>query len=130
MQFFLFFYVSTLFVFIQNFDFPIDVCKESNKTGNVGPCLGTLAWNIWKVHQWSSETPVNICGMSCFGSVKGRISRLEWKWDGRFRCPWKLPGIEGRDTKKSRNGAIEWAIKNFLSKAIESGKLNIDDLHC
>ena len=127
---FIVFGLLTYIVVVQTVQISTDLCTQSIKTGNIWPCIGTLALDIWRLHQWTDQTPVNICGMSCLGSIKGRISRLQWKWDGRFRCPENLPGIEGRDTKKSRKGAMESAIENFFAKAIESGKLKIEDLQC
>jgi hypothetical protein len=131
--------LSGIFVFIlllkdytygQKIDFPIQVCASGLATGNYWPCLGQLANSIWKLHNWSENTPITICGIACTGNLKGRISKLKWKWDGRFRCDSKAPGIVGQDSKQSRNGAMEWAIKDFLNKAISSGQLKPEELQC
>ena len=111
-------------------EFPVQACQTALVSGHSWPCIKQLAENIYAIHQWSENSPVNICGMSCIGNLKGRISKWKWKWDGRFRCPAKVPGIEGSDTKLSRNGAMEWAIKDFLQKAIQSGRINPKDFHC
>ncbi|CAF4744206.1 unnamed protein product, partial [Rotaria sp. Silwood2] len=42
----------------------------------------------------------------------------------------RAPGIEGRDTKLSRNGAMEWAIQDFLTKAFSSGSISAQDFQC
>ncbi|CAF1029259.1 unnamed protein product [Rotaria sordida] len=110
--------------------FPIQACVGSVASGNYMPCIGQLAHQIWKLHNWSEDTPINICGMNCVGNIKGRLSSWKWKWDGKFRCDEKAPGIEGRDTKLSRNGAMEWAIKDFLNKAFSRGIISAKDFQC
>jgi hypothetical protein len=111
-------------------DFPIEVCVDGFSSGNYWLCVTQLANSIWKLHNWSEDTPTDICGISCTGNLKGRISKWKWKWDGRFRCQSKVPGIVGHDTRNSKNGAMEWAIKDFLNKAIASGQLKAKDFHC
>jgi len=131
--------LSVIFVFIlllkdytfgQKIDFPVQACTSGLATGNYWPCLAQLANSIWKLHNWSENTPITMCGIDCIGNLKGRISKFKWKWDGRFRCDSKAPGIVGQDSKKSRNGAMEWAIKDFLNKAISSGQLKPEELQC
>ncbi len=114
----------------QKIDFPIQACANGVATGNYLMCVTELASSIWKLHNWSENTPINQCGISCTGNLKGRISKWQWKWDGRFRCDSKAPGIVGQDTRKSKNGAMEWAIKDFLKKAIASGYLKAEDFKC
>ncbi|CAF3040145.1 unnamed protein product [Rotaria sp. Silwood2] len=114
----------------QQIDFPIQACAAGVATGNYWSCAGQLAYSIWKLHNWGENTPISICGIPCTGSLKGRFSKWQWKWDARFRCDTKTPGIEGHDTKKSRNGAMEWAIKDFLNRAISSGRIKVEELHC
>ncbi len=53
-------------------------------------------------------------GQQCIPSIKGRISRWRWVWDGRFRCPFGQEGVSGGF--KSRTGAVEHAMKDFFSK--------------
>ena len=66
-------------------------------------CIGEIVNRIWKLHQWSADTPINVCGISCMGNLKGRISKWKWKWDARFRCDSKAPGIEGHGTERGRS---------------------------
>jgi hypothetical protein len=132
-------FVTTVFVFIlllnsssngKNIDFPFESCAFAISSGDYWPCVTQLANSIWKLHQWSEDTPINICGISCNGNLKGRFSSWKWKWDGRFRCDSKAPGIVGQDARQSRKGAMEWAIKDFLNKAITSGHINAKDFQC
>ncbi|CAF4267237.1 unnamed protein product [Rotaria sordida] len=110
--------------------FAIGSCVSAASTGNYMACVGQLAHKIWTLHNWSEDTPITLCGMQCVGNLKGRISKLKWKWDAKFRCNGKAPGIEGHDTKQSRNGAMEWAIQDFLSKAFASGSISVEDFQC
>jgi hypothetical protein len=132
-------FATTLFSFVlllnnytygNQIDFPVEACATGVATGNYWSCAGQLALSIWKIHNWSEDTPINICGISCKGNLKGRLSKWQWKWDGRFRCDSKASGIVGHDTKQSRNGAMEWAIKDFLNKAMKSGKIKAEDFRC
>ncbi|CAF4305197.1 unnamed protein product [Rotaria sp. Silwood2] len=110
--------------------FAIASCASAASTGNYMACVGQLAHKIWTLHSWSEDSPITLCGMQCVGNLKGRISKLKWKWDAKFRCDGRAPGIEGRDTKQSRNGAMEWAIQDFLTKAFSSGTISAQDFQC
>lgn len=114
----------------ERVDFPVQACATGVATGNYWSCAAQLAHSIFRLHSWSEDTPIDICGNSCHGNVKGRLSKWKWKWDGRFRCESIAPGIVGHDTKQSRNGAIEWAIQDFLRKAIQSGRLKPQQFQC
>jgi hypothetical protein len=114
----------------NNIDFPIQSCATGIATGYYWGCAAQLAHSIWEIHNWGEDTPVNICGIVCEGNLKGLISKWPRKWDGRFRCDSKVPGIVGHDIKLSRNGAMESAIKDFINKAITSGRLKPQDFHC
>ncbi|CAF0887392.1 unnamed protein product [Rotaria sordida] len=73
--------------------FAITSCVSAASTGNYMACVGQLAHKIWTLHNWSEDTPITLCGMQCIGNLKGRISKLKWKWDAKFRCDGKAPGI-------------------------------------
>jgi len=111
-------------------DFPVQECAAAVATQNYWACAGKLAFSLWKLHNWNEDTPINICGIPCKGNLKGRLSKWQWKWDGRFRCDSKAPGIVGHDTKQSKNGAMEWAIKDFLNRAMKSGQVKPEEFRC
>jgi hypothetical protein len=113
-----------------NIDFPVEACIGGVATGNYGLCIAQLVTSIFKLHNWNEDTPIDICGIKCNGNVKGRLSKWQWKWDGHFRCETKAPGITGHATKQSKNGAMEWDLKDFLNKAIRSGQLKPQDFQC
>ncbi|CAF0906771.1 unnamed protein product [Didymodactylos carnosus] len=112
----------------QKIDFPQSCIAIV--TGNYAPCIVELATQIWKLHQWGEDQPITICGINCVGNVKGRFSGFEWKWDGKFQCEAKAPGIIGQTTKVSQQGAIENAIQDFLTKAVAAGKIKPEDFKC
>jgi hypothetical protein len=75
-----------------------------------------IADSIIGLHNRSNGTPTNFMGHQ--GSVKGRIHKLKWVWDGKFSCPgWT--GLVGESRGSSgRTGAIENAIKDFANKVV------------
>ena len=78
----------------------------------------SIANSLIGLHNWSNGTPANFMGHQCSGSVKGRINKLKWVWDGKFSCPgWT--GLVGESRGSSgRTGAIENAIKDFANKVV------------
>lgn len=110
--------------------FPVQACATGVATGNYWSCAAQLGHSIYRLHSWGDDTSIQICGIPCRGNLKGRISKWKWIWDGRFRCDSIAPGIVGEDSKKSRNGAIEWAIQDFIRKAIQSGRFKPEQFQC
>jgi hypothetical protein len=113
-----------------SFEFPAKECAAGFVTGNYAGCAAAIALNIWKIHQWGEDTPITICGNQCTGNLKGRFSGLEWKWDAKFQCQNKGQGIVGESTAYSRDGAMEGAIKDWITKAADAGAIKIDDFKC
>ncbi|CAF0921262.1 unnamed protein product [Brachionus calyciflorus] len=88
-----------------------------------------VAKHVFRLHKWSDHKEIDFIGHKCVGQVKGRIRKLKWVWDGKFKCP-SLTGIEGSGRGfKSRNGAIEHAIIDFVKKAAEQQILNESQLN-
>ncbi|UJR16655.1 hypothetical protein I4U23_003555 [Adineta vaga] len=42
----------------------------------------------------------------------------------------QAPGIVGKATRYSRDGAKEWAIKDFVDRAIAARQIKADDVKC
>jgi hypothetical protein len=54
--------------------------------------------------------------------VKGRFSGIKWVWDAQVSGSGKFAGLSGSSRGlKSRNGAVEHAVKDFEKKALASG---------
>ncbi|CAF5124162.1 unnamed protein product, partial [Rotaria sp. Silwood1] len=100
-------------------------------TGSWIGCAVDLGKIIWSLHSWSDDQPIKVCNINCTGNLKGRISKLKWVWDGKFQCATRAPGIvgEGRGFK-SRQGAMEKAIQEFIVAAIAAGKLTAEEFKC
>jgi hypothetical protein len=114
----------------QEIDFP-ESCVAALATGSWVGCALQLGQIIWSLHTWSDDQPLTICGIDCTGNLKGRVSKLEWVWDGKFQCETQAPGIVGEGSGlKSRQGAMEKAIEQFIVAAIAAGKLKAEDFKC
>ncbi|CAF1126883.1 unnamed protein product [Rotaria sordida] len=114
----------------QKIDFP-ESCVAALVAGSWAGCAIDLGKIIWSLHTWSDDQPIKVCNIDCTGNLKGRISKLEWVWDGKFRCESRAPGIEGEGSGfASRQGAMEKAIEQFIVAAIAAGKLTAEDFKC
>jgi len=83
-------------------------------SGNWVPCGLSLGGFVFGLHSWQDGAKIPILGRECTVSTKGRIRKFKWVWDGRLRCPFGHEGSSGGH--KSRNGAAEWAVKDFFGK--------------
>lgn len=109
---------------------PVHACLLSVLSNNYAACANQLASSIYRMHNWSKRRGDVSCGFPCTHKLKGRFSKWEWKWDAEFRCDSKAPGIVGQATKYSKDGAKEWAIKDFVDKAIAAGHIKGEDVKC
>ncbi|CAF1486396.1 unnamed protein product [Rotaria sordida] len=112
------------------FEFPVTACATGILTDSYVSCIGALANSIWKIHQWGEDTPISICGNQCKGNLKGRFSSWQWKWDARFQCSDKAQGIVGQSTALSRDGSMQRAINDWITKASQAGKIKMEDFKC
>ena len=112
------------------FEFPAAACTTGALTGAYVTCIAALANSVWKIHQWGEDTPITICGNSCVGNIKGRISKWEWKWDGKFRCDNKAQGITGEASGYSQDGTMKGAIEDWIKKSADAGKIKASDFKC
>jgi len=49
--------------------------------------------SIFKLHNWTENKLVDICGILCTLNLKGSISKWQWKWNRTFRCDLKVAVI-------------------------------------
>ncbi len=112
------------------FEFPAEACATGLVTGTFVTCIGALAGSIYQIHQWGEDTPMSICGNPCSGSLKGRISSFEWKWDAKFKCDNKGQGILGKSTALSRDGAMKGALQDWITQASQAGLVTAEDFKC
>ncbi len=136
MQLLTIFVFACIFLFncvISNDDIelPVKACRDALFTKDFTECTSEVAKIIYDLHRWSAKNkPHTGCGLPCTTNVKGRLVGWQWKWDGQFRCDSKAPGVVGEATRFSKNGAIEWAIKDFLKKAIAAGHIKPEEFKC
>ncbi|CAF2992337.1 unnamed protein product [Rotaria socialis] len=112
------------------FTFPVEACIGGLANGSYVGCAAALASSILKIHQWGEDTPINVCGNQCTSNLKGRFSSWKWKWDAKFQCSTKGQGIVGTSTALSRNGSVQGAIQDWITKASKSGAINVNDFKC
>lgn len=101
-------------------------------TGNWGVCAKEVATRLLVTYSsfntWQDHQEINLFGTSCTSAVKGGIYRWQWRWQGRFWCP-ALSTMEGSSRNwKSRNGAIEHAIEDYVRKGGQHGFLTAKQL--
>jgi hypothetical protein len=59
--------------------------------------------------------------------VKGGFHRWQWKWSGQFNCNgWSVLGSSTQ--LKSRNGAVEHAVIDFMQKALAAKLISVEDI--
>jgi hypothetical protein len=116
---------------IDNIKNPVHDCLSAILSGNQKKCF-TLFTSYKKYEAWSEEQPWRICETQCMVKRRGRfeLSLLEWVWDAHVRCNSLAPEIVGKATKKSRNGAVHWALKDFKKKTAAKGRFNAEELQC
>ncbi|UYV83412.1 hypothetical protein LAZ67_23000912 [Cordylochernes scorpioides] len=72
---------------------------------------------------WQSGN-FELMGHNCHFKVSPKISKFKLKYKGKLWCPgWT--GITGRSTKKSRSGAIEHSVRDFVNQAKNSAQTHI-----
>ncbi|CAF2500334.1 unnamed protein product [Rotaria sp. Silwood2] len=92
-----------------------------------GIAVGTAVYN--KYHSWSDVDTKQAFGTTCYSQFKGGFHRWEWKWSGKFWCPSLSSTIQGESTQwKSRTGAIEHAIQDYVTKMTQAGLLTVNQL--
>jgi len=81
------------------------------------------------LHSWNDYQPVNAFGTQCNTQVKGGFYRWKWVWDAHFQCPSISPTLQGTSSAwKSRNGAVEHAIQNYVTQAGQHGLLTKEQI--
>ena len=77
---------------------------------------------------WQDSQDVNAFGTICKTQFRGSFYRWKWVWGGHFWCP-SLGDIQGESQNyKSREGAIEHAIQDFVIKAGQNNKLTQEQI--
>jgi hypothetical protein len=105
---------------------PVDVTPCIN--GNWGMCgiaVGKLIYG--SLTRWNDRQNVKFLGKDCVGRVKGGWHRWQWKWSGQFSCNgWSVMGTSTQ--RKSRNGAVEHAVIDFMQQALNAKLISVEDI--
>ena len=112
------------------FEFPTLECLTGIIGGNYMGCTTAVTRSIFKIHRWGKDNAITVCGNQCFGNLKGRFSKWQWKWDAKFHCSNKGRGILGQATALSRSGAMKHAIQDWIVKASQAGSIKLQDFKC
>ncbi|UJR17990.1 hypothetical protein I4U23_004891 [Adineta vaga] len=100
---------------------------ESQNWPACGIAVGTAVFKHYG--SWSDVDTKQAFGTTCNTQFKGGFHRWQWKWSGKFWCPSLSPTITGDSTQwKSRTGAIEHAIQDYVTKMTASGLLKPEQL--
>ncbi len=78
---------------------------------------------LWGLHNWNRLAPVQVANFLCTPSIKGRVRRLKWVWDGRVACVGPAAITGSSRGQRSRSGAIHHALRNFVAIAVSQGHL-------
>ncbi|CAF1037772.1 unnamed protein product [Rotaria sordida] len=106
---------------------------------NLAPCLAgqwvacgiAVGTDIYKKYtSWSDVDTKPAFGTMCNSQIKGGWHRWQWKWSGKFWCPSLNDTIMGDSTQwKSRDGAMEHAIQDYVTKMTSAGLLKPDKIN-
>ena len=96
--------------------------------GSLSSCAGlgaSLIKPVINIHSWNDGEAQSMFGTTCRGSLKGRVPKFKWVWDGKFKCDG-YP-FEGRATRKSKSSAIEAVFTEWMSQAQNAGIFDSTD---
>ena len=106
---------------------------------NLAPCLAqnwvacgfAVGSAVFKHYgSWSDIDTKQAFGTTCNSQFKGGWHDWKWKWSDKFWCPALSPSTMGDSTQwKSRTGAIEHAIQDYVTKTTAAGLLKVDQLN-
>lgn len=85
--------------------------------------------SIISIHSFGDGAKLTLFGQPCTSYLKGRIRKFQWVWDSKISCNGKFGGLTGSASGyKSKSGAINNAVTDFVNKAIANGSLTIQEL--
>ncbi|CAF3179457.1 unnamed protein product [Rotaria sp. Silwood2] len=92
-----------------------------------GIAVGKVIYGMYG--SWSDIDEKQVFGTTCKSQFKGNIYRWQLVWSGKFWCPSLSSGVMGESRNwKSRAGAIEHAIQDYVTKMTSAGLLTPSQL--
>jgi Protein of unknown function (DUF3254) len=111
---------------VECVDVDLGACLAGQWTA-CGIAVGTSVYK--KYNSWSDIDTKQAFGTTCHSQFKGGFHRWQWKWSGKFWCPSLSETVKGDSTQfKSRTGAIEHAIQDYVTKMTSAGLLKPSQL--
>ena len=91
---------------------------------------GKRSLNIIKLslQNWTEVATIKLIGHECKGSIKNGFYKWKWTWSAKWKCP-DLTSIVGYSNNyKSRKGALEFALIDFMFKALQAKVITLEKL--
>ena len=104
--------------------------SNTNLTKDVAQNFNKRNLNIIKfsLQRWTEVATIKLIGHECKGSIKNGFYKWKWTWSAEWKCP-DLTSIVGYSTNyKSKKIALEYALNDFIFKAIQANVINIKKL--
>ena len=82
----------------------------------------------FSLQHWTEVATIKLIGHECKGSIKNGFYKWKWTWHAEWICP-ELTSIVGYSTNyKSRKAALEFALIDFMFKALQANVISIEKL--
>ena len=101
-----------------------------NPTTDIPQNWGKRSLNIIKLslQNWTEVATIKLIGHECKGSIKNGFYKWKWTWSAKWKCP-DLTSIVGYSNNyKSRKGALEFALIDFMFKALQAKVITLEKL--
>ncbi|UJR24226.1 hypothetical protein I4U23_027193 [Adineta vaga] len=104
----------------------LSACQAYNWNA-CGIAVGTAIYKHYE--SWNDTDTKQAFGTTCNLKMKGPPYPFFWRWDLKFWCPSLSSTIKGDSAgRKSRAGAIEHAIQDYVTKMTAAGLLKPEQL--
>jgi hypothetical protein len=93
---------------------------------NWAACGISVGTGLYKKYYgtWQDSQDISAFGTTCKSQFKGSFYQWKWVWGGKFWCPSLSETIQGEsENYASRDGAIEHALQDYVTKAGTAGVL-------
>lgn len=104
--------------------------SNTNLTKDVAQNFNKRNLNIIKfsLQRWTEVATIKLIGHECKGSIKNGFYKWKWTWSAKWKCP-DLTSIVGYSNNyKSRKGALEFALIDFMFKALQAKVITLEKL--
>jgi hypothetical protein len=104
-------------------DVDLTACLSLNWVA-CGVSVGSGLYNKYYGKWLDSQDDVSAFGTACKTQFRGSFYQWKWVWGGQFWCPSISETVQGQsENYASRDGAIEHALQDYVTKAGQAGLL-------